>query len=114
MEFTEDYKKDYWHITVTGKFDIEDVDGIFQAISEPKRLDVLINCLQLGETNLSYSDRYNLVLKAKELLNKEMRYVVIWPKKDINYFWANNALKFGLRVNIFPTMIAGKKWLLND
>jgi len=114
MEFTGDLKKEYWHITVTGKFNIEDIDGLFQAISEPKRVNVLINCLQLKKTNLSYSDRYNLVLKAEELLNKEMRYAVIFPKKDINYFWVNNALKFGLRVNIFPTTIAGKKWLLKD
>lgn len=112
MEFTGNFKKEYWYVNLMGTFDIEDVEGILRAISEPKRPKVLINCLELKETNLSYEDRYNLVLKAEELLNKEMTYAVIWPKKDINYFWVNNSLKFGLRVNIFPTMVAGKKWLL--
>ncbi|NNJ89999.1 MAG: hypothetical protein HKP53_11405 [Eudoraea sp.] len=114
MEITGDYKKDFWYIKATGRFDIADIAGIFQVISESKQPKVLIDCLQLKETNISYKDRYNLVLLAEELLNKEISYVVIWPKKDINFFWVNNASKFGLRVNIFPKVSAGKKWLLKD
>ncbi|QBA64598.1 hypothetical protein [Muriicola soli] len=112
MEYSGSLKKEYWYIKVTGTFNIKEVEGLLEAVSEPKHPKVLINFLELQETNLSYRVRYNLVLKAQELLNKEMTYAMIWPKKDINYFWLNNSLKFGLRVNIFPSMSAGKKWLL--
>ena len=114
MNCTGELKKEYWSLEVTGTFDLQDVEGIFRTISEPKRPLVLLNCLQLKQTELSYNDRYELVLKAEDFLNKEMKYAVIWPKKDINYFWANNSTKFGLRVNIFPTIKAGKIWLLNS
>ncbi|MGB5376570.1 hypothetical protein [Muriicola sp.] len=65
-------------------------------------------------TTITYKVRFELVLKANELFNKDIKYAVIWPKEDINYFWVNNALKFGLTVNIFPTVKAGKIWLLNS
>lgn len=114
MQCAGEYKKEYWYLTITGTFNIQDVDGIFRSISQPKKPLVLINCLSLKKTTLSYRDRFELVLMAEDLLNKEMKYAVIWPKQDINYFWVNNSKKFGLTVNIFSNLNEGKNWLLSS
>lgn len=72
---------------------------------------ILIDGSKLENTDLSYEIRYELVIAAKEYLNEDVTYAVVWPPKDINNFIISNLNRLGVSIQIFPKLAKAKKWL---
>ncbi|MBV1923761.1 MAG: hypothetical protein KUG68_07035, partial [Flavobacteriaceae bacterium] len=63
------------------------------------------------DTDRSYMERYNIGTIATNVLNKKTKYVVVWPKRDINYFAISIMKLHGLNIRVYPMKSKAEAWL---
>lgn len=75
--------------------------------------NILIDASKLQNTDLTHKERYDIGIIGIKYLNKNAKFVVVWPYRDINYFAISIMRLQGLNIRIFPKKNMAKQWLLN-
>jgi len=75
--------------------------------------NIFIDGTKLQNTNLNYKERYDIGNIAVDFLNKNAKFVVVWPARDINYFAISIMRLQGFNIRVFAKKNKAKQWLLN-
>lgn len=107
-------KAEFLKIELSEPFHYDSFIQFIVALGSKKAEKVLIDGTKLENTNLSYKERYDIGNTAVGHLDINLKYVVIWAARDINYFAISIMRLRGFNVKVFDNMPTAKKWLLNQ
>jgi hypothetical protein len=71
-----------------------------------------IDGTQLENTDLSYKERFDIGNTAVIYLDLNAKYVVLWPRRDINYFAISVMKLHGFNIQVFSNKRHASNWLL--
>lgn len=106
-------KAEFLKIELSEAFHYDSFIEFVVALGSKKAKKFLIDGTKLENTNLSYKERYDIGNTAVDHLDICLKYVVIWPARDINYFAISIMRLQGFNIKVFQNMPSAKKWLLN-
>lgn len=113
MKIVFSKKKQVLDINLSDRFIYDHCINFIEELGNNNAKKVMIDGSQLLNTDLSYKMRYDIGNIASQFLKKDVKYVVVWAKRDINYFAISIMRINGLNVRIFTKKSDARKWLLN-
>jgi len=115
--YTFQRKEEYLLLTISGEYEkIEFLSYpalIANECHKEKVFKVLVNALDLKNSNPPTMDRFFLGEEIAKVLGPKIKLAVVWPKKDINKFAENVAVNRGARVIAASEISEAEKWLLD-
>ena len=100
-------------IELSDQFDYDSFIEFVKLLGTKDSANILIDATKLQNTSLSYKERFDIGNIAVELLNKNAKYVVVWPFSDINYFTISIMKLHDFNIRVFAKKYKAKQWLLN-
>lgn len=111
IEFIE--KAEFLKIELSETFHYDRFIEFVVALGSKKAKKFLIDGSKLENTDLSYKERYDIGNTAVYHLDINLKYVVIWAARDINYFAISIMRLRGFNIKVFDNISSAKEWLLN-
>lgn len=106
-------KKSFLHVELSDGFIYDSFIEFLKLLGTKDSLNILIDATKLQNTDLSYKERYELGNIAIKILNKKVKFVVIWPLRDINYFAISIMKLRGFNIRVFAKTDIARQWLLH-
>lgn len=114
MEVRISEEKEFLNIDLKGSFSYYQLIQIIKDLTSYEIDKVMIDGSDLTGVGMNYNERYALALTGTSFMRKDTRYVIVWPKKELNYL-AISLLKLnGINIRGFTKVELALNWLLNS
>ena len=117
-QFEFEIKEDYLQLNLTGEYDkvkLLSFPVIIKTKCEKEKIfKVLVNGLEIRNSNLSTADRFFIGEKFGLELRDQIKIAVVWPAKDIDKFAETVALNRGGNMYVVGDYEAAVEWMLNS
>lgn len=112
MKIKYTHEQEYLDIELKDSFNYELLIDVINNIGRFKSNKVLIDGSDLNNAEMNYVERYHIGSYGSSKFKSDVKYVVVWPKQNLNYLAISLLRLNGINIRAYSNVSLALSWLL--